>query len=65
MRILIPGHTGFIGKSLVERFNTKEIMTIGREWSYDITISEKIKTFNPDYIIHCAAEIKNSSDTFS
>jgi nucleoside-diphosphate-sugar epimerase len=65
MRILITGHTGFIGKSLVERFNTKEIMTIGREWSYDITISEKIKTFNPDYIIHCAAEIKNSSKTFS
>jgi nucleoside-diphosphate-sugar epimerase len=65
MRILITGHTGFIGKSLVERFNTKEIMTIGREWSYDITISEKIKTFNPDYIIHCAAEIKNSSETFS
>jgi nucleoside-diphosphate-sugar epimerase len=65
MRILITGHTGFIGKSLVERFNTEEIMTIGREWSYDITISEKIKTFNPNYIIHCAAEIKNSSETFS
>lgn len=65
MRILITGHTGFIGKSLVERFNTEEIMTIGREWSHDITISEKIKTFNPNYIIHCAAEIKNSSETFS
>ena len=65
MRILITGHTGFIGKSLVERFNTEEIMTIGREWLYDTTISEKIKTFNPDYIIHCAAEIKNSSKTFS
>ena len=65
MRILITGHTGFIGKSLVERFNTEEIMTIGREWLYDTTISEKIETFNPDYIIHCAAEIKNSSKTFS
>jgi nucleoside-diphosphate-sugar epimerase len=65
MRILITGHTGFIGKSLVERFNTEEIMTIGREWLYDTTIFEKIKTFNPDYIIHCAAEIKNSSETFS
>jgi nucleoside-diphosphate-sugar epimerase len=67
MRYLITGATGFIGKSLIERLNTHEhtIMTINRSWEYDSDLPKKIKKFNPDYIIHCAAEIKNSSKTFS
>jgi len=63
LKYLITGHTGFIGKSLLERLEG-DIFTIGREWQYDLTIPEKIKLFRPDYIIHCAAEIKDSSKTF-
>ena len=65
MRYLITGYTGFIGKSLIERLGENEILTVGREWETDFTLPDKIKSFNPDYIIHCAAEIKNSSKTFS
>jgi nucleoside-diphosphate-sugar epimerase len=65
MRYLITGHTGFIGKSLLERLDGNEILTVGREWETDSSLPDKIKTFNPEYIIHCAAEIKNSSKTFS
>ena len=65
MRYLITGCTGFIGKSLLERLNGNEILTVGREWETDSSLPNKIKAFNPEYIIHCAAEIKNSSKTFS
>ena len=64
MKIIITGHTGFIGKSLLERFKGEEIMTIGREWKTDSTLKDQIKQFNPEYIIHCAAEIKNAYNTF-
>ena len=64
MRILITGHTGFIGKSLLERFKEEQIMTTGREWKTDSTLKDQIKQFNPEYIIHCAAEIKNAYNTF-
>ena len=64
MKIIITGHTGFIGKSLLERFKGEEIMTIGREWKTDSTLKDQIKQFNPEYIIHCAAEIKNAYSTF-
>ena len=64
MKIIITGHTGFIGKSLLERFKGEEIMAIGREWKTDSTLKDQIKQFNPEYIIHCAAEIKNAYNTF-
>lgn len=64
MRILITGYTGFIGKSLLDKFNKEEIMTIGRNWKNNPVLNNQIKDFNPEYIIHCAAEIKNSYNTF-
>jgi nucleoside-diphosphate-sugar epimerase len=64
MKYLITGGTGFIGKSLVERLSDKTIFLIGRNWQTDLKLSNQIKKFNPDYIIHCAAEIKDSSKTF-
>jgi len=64
MRILITGYTGFIGKSLVERFNTEQIMTVGREWETDPSIPTRIREYNPEHIIRCAAEIKNPHTTF-
>lgn len=65
MKYLITGYNGFIGKSLLERLRGEEICLIGREWETYSTLPDKIKNFNPDYIIHCAAEIKNPSKTFN
>jgi nucleoside-diphosphate-sugar epimerase len=66
MKYLITGHTGFIGKSIVERLQrTNELLLVGREWETDSTLPERIKQFAPNYIIHCAAEIKDSSKTFN
>jgi nucleoside-diphosphate-sugar epimerase len=64
MKYLITGYTGFIGKSLLERLTGEEILLIGRNWQTDLELPSKIKIFSPDYIIHCAAEIKDSSKTF-
>jgi nucleoside-diphosphate-sugar epimerase len=64
MKYLITGYTGFIGKSLLERLKENKFLLIGREWQTDNDLPLKIQLFNPDYIIHCAAEIKNSSKTF-
>jgi len=64
MRILITGYTGFIGKSLLKRFEGEDIKVIGREWKSDSTLKNQIIKFNPEYIIHCAAEIKNAYNTF-
>lgn len=66
MRYLITGCTGFIGKSILDRLSkTDEILSIGREWETDPTIISKIEDFLPEYIIHCAAEIKDASKTFT
>jgi nucleoside-diphosphate-sugar epimerase len=64
MKYLITGYTGFIGKSLLECLKENEFFLIGREWQTDNDLPLKIQLFNPDYIIHCSAEIKNSSKTF-
>ena len=64
MKYLITGHTGFIGKSIIDRLSDQTLFLLGREWLTDDTISDEIKKFSPDYIIHCAAEIKDPSKTF-
>ena len=64
MRILITGYTGFIGKSLLKRFKGEDIKVIGREWKSNLVLKDQIIEFNPEYIIHCAAEIKNAYNTF-
>ena len=64
MKYIITGYTGFIGKSLLERLTNQETLVIGRNWQTDPELHNKIQIFNPDYIIHCAAEIKDSSKTF-
>jgi UDP-glucuronate 4-epimerase len=64
MKYLITGGSGFIGKSLIERVSGEEIFLIGRDWQTSLELSNQIKNFNPDYIIHCAAEIKDSLKTF-
>jgi nucleoside-diphosphate-sugar epimerase len=64
MKYIITGYTGFIGKSLLERLTNQETLLIGRNWQTDPELHNKIQIFNPDYIIHCAAEIKDSSKTF-
>jgi nucleoside-diphosphate-sugar epimerase len=64
MRILITGHTGFLGKSLLEKFKQEDVLTVGREWNSDPGIRTAILRHNPEYIIHCAAEIKDPSRTF-
>lgn len=64
MRYLITGCTGFVGKSLVERLKCAEVLCVGREWSSDKSIPQKIREFDPNYIIHCAAEIKTAANMY-
>ena len=64
MKYLITGGSGFIGRSLIERLSGEEIFLIGRNWQTSLELPNQIKNFNPDYIIHCAAEIKDPSKTF-
>lgn len=64
MKYLITGYTGFIGKSIIDRLPGQTLFLLGREWATDTTIPDQIMKFSPDYIIHCAAEIKDSSKTF-
>jgi hypothetical protein len=42
----------------------RKYFLIGRNWQTSLELPNQIKNFNPDYIIHCAAEIKDSSKTF-
>ena len=64
MKYLITGGSGFIGRSLIERLSGEEIFLIGRNWQTSLELPNQIKNFNPDYVIHCAAEIKDPSKTF-
>ena len=64
MKYLITGGSGFIGRSLIERLSSEEIFLIGRNWQTSLELPNQIKNFNPDYVIHCAAEIKDPSKTF-
>jgi nucleoside-diphosphate-sugar epimerase len=58
-KVVITGHTGFLGKNLMERFSKEntEFLLIGR--SYDKI--DQIKDFNPDFIFHFGAEIYDDS----
>jgi nucleoside-diphosphate-sugar epimerase len=64
MKYLITGYTGFIGKSIVERLKDHDLLFIDRSWQTDENLPKRIKDFNPNYIIHCAAEIKDRTKTF-
>jgi nucleoside-diphosphate-sugar epimerase len=60
MRYVITGHTGFLGRNLLERLQkdpSNEFLVIGRNYS----LIDKISDFNPDYIYHYAAEIYDES----
>lgn len=56
-KIVLTGHSGFIGKNLIERFPGSEFMFIGRDHS----LIDSIPEFNPDYIFHFGAEIYDDS----
>lgn len=56
-RVVLTGHTGFLGKNLIERFENSEFLFIGRDHS----LIDQISEFNPDYIFHFGAEIYDDS----
>ena len=65
MRYLITGYTGFIGASIVERLKDNDLFLVGRNWQSSESLPKRIKDFDPEYIIHCAAEIKDAKKTFT
>jgi len=57
MKLFITGSTGFIGKNLIEFYKNEETFWHNRYMS----VTEKLKYFQPDVIINCAAEIYDPS----
>jgi len=55
MKIFITGAGGFVGKNLLEFY--KDQQTFG--WSRGMDLGSELTNFQPDVIIHCAAEIYN------
>ena len=61
IKILITGANGFLGRNLCEKFER-----LGYEvfrWTRKHRVAE-ISSFNPDYVIHAAAELYNESLMF-
>lgn len=53
MNIVIIGSNSFIGKNLIEFYQNYNLLTLGKDKNF----IKKIKTFQPNIIINCAAEI--------
>lgn len=73
-RVLITGHTGFVGQALVEKLKSKKIRLIGRRLLENQTAEFLKKEFNADeqfadcldgvsVVIHAAARVHVMSDT--
>lgn len=69
MRVLIVGDEGFIGSRIKQVLQDKGILIAGfdkekgqdlRDWDL---VKNTISSFEPDYVVHCAANLNN--DTFS
>jgi nucleoside-diphosphate-sugar epimerase len=57
MKIFITGATGFVGKNLVDYYNTLGYEVYG--FHRNEHLNESLHKFQPDAIINCAAEIYN------
>jgi nucleoside-diphosphate-sugar epimerase len=62
LKILITGSTGFIGKNLVEYYNSPENTIIEYIKWEDVFVW--LNLHKPDLILHCAAEIYDESSMF-
>lgn len=60
MKIFITGSTGFLGKSICE-----QLPYIFKKYKRGSNIKEDLDGFNPDVIIHSAAEIYNEIEMYS
>jgi len=56
MKIFITGGQGFIAKNLIEFYHEHDLF----EYQRDSIVQNDLKKFNPDVILHCAAEIYKS-----
>lgn len=59
-KVAITGHTGFLGKNILDRFINDDILLLDR----DLKNIDQIYHFNPDYIFHFGAEIYDDSKMF-
>lgn len=56
-KIAITGHTGFLGRNIIDRFRNDDVLLIER----DLKNIEDVLKFKPDHIFHFGAEIYDDS----
>ena len=62
MKVYITGATGFIGRNLKEHFLSKNVTVYTHAKGDDFQILNYIE---PDYIFHCAAELRDQNKMFN
>lgn len=62
MKIFITGSTGFVGSNLVSFFEDYEVECFQRNV---VGLKAQLNSFQPDWIINCAAEIYNTDKMWS
>src|SRR4051812_2884223 len=65
-KILVLGHTGFIGSNIAQYFSDREGSTVYLYERADLTVKEDVEmlfsNIKPNIVIHCAAQTTNSRD---
>lgn len=63
MKVLVTGHSGFVGKNLVARLLKEQhsVLALNSRLGNQYGVLAEVQSFNPDIIYHCAANKASST----